>query len=168
LKIEIVDETDADVSAIHALTKAAFLHALHTSHTEHFIVDALRRAGQLTVSLVAKVDGAVVGHVAISPVSISDGATGWYGLGPLSVAPEHQRRGIGSSLMRDALRVLRERGASGCVLLGEPSYYRRFGFAVVPNLELPGAPREYFHALSFSGSYPRGVVSYHAAFNDLN
>jgi putative acetyltransferase len=165
MKIEISDERPADVAAIRAVTISAFLNAPHTSHTEQFIVDALREAGQLTVSLVATVDGTVVGHVAISPVSISDGATGWHGLGPISVAPEYQRRGIGSRLMREALRVLRERGASGCVLLGEPEYYCRFGFAVVPHLKLPGVPSEYFQALAFGSPIPRGTVSYHAAFN---
>ena len=165
MKIEIRDETAADVAAIEAVTIAAFLHAPHTSHTEQFIVDALRKAGQLTVSLVANVDGAVVGHVAISPVSISDGAAGWYGVGPISVAPEYQRRGIGSRLMREALRVLREHGASGCVLLGEPGYYSRFGFRVDPNLRLPDVPPEYFQAISFGASHAQGIVSYHAAFD---
>jgi putative acetyltransferase len=165
MKIEIASETAADVAAIRAVTISAFLHAQHTSHTEQFIVDALRKAGQLTVSLVAKTGSSIVGHVAISPVSISDGATGWYGLGPISVEPEYQRRGIGSRLMREALRVLRERGACGCVLLGEPRYYNRFGFQVDSNLSLPGVPPEYFQALSFGSSHPRGVVSYHAAFD---
>jgi putative acetyltransferase len=165
MDIEIRNETAADVAAIEAVTIAAFLHAPHTSHAEQLIVDALRNAGQLTVSLVASADGTVVGHVAISPVSISDGATGWYGLGPISVAPEYQRRGIGSRLMREALRVLREHGAIGCVLLGEPGYYSRFGFRVDPNLTLPGVPVEYFQAISFGASYPQGIVSYHSAFN---
>jgi putative acetyltransferase len=165
MKIEIAGETAADVAAIQAVTISAFLHAQHTSHTEQFIVNALREAGQLAISLVAKTDSTIVGHVAISPVSISDGATGWYGLGPLSVAPEYQRRGIGSRLMREALGVLRERAASGCVLLGDPRYYSRFGFQVDSNLSLPGVPSEYFQALSFGTSHPRGVVSYHAAFN---
>jgi putative acetyltransferase len=165
MKIEIAEETPSDMAAIRTVTISAFLHAQHTSHSEQLIVDALREAGQLTVSLVAKVDGTVVGHVAISPVSISDGATGWYGLGPISVAPEYQRRGIGSRLMREALHVLQGQGASGCVVLGEPKYYNRFRFAVVPNLMLPGVPREYFQALSFGASNPRGTVSYHAAFN---
>src|ERR1700728_5282925 len=118
MKVEITSETAADVAAIQAVTISAFLHAQHTSHTEQFIVDALRKAGQLTVSLVAKTDSTIAGHVAISPVSISDGATGWYGLGPLSVAPDHQRRGIGSRLMREGLRGLRESGAAGGGLLG--------------------------------------------------
>ena len=165
MKIEITNETAADVAAIRAVTISAFLHAQHTSHTEQFIVDALRVAGQLTVSLVAKVDGTVVGHIAISPVSLSDGAAGWYGLGPLSVAPEYQRRGIGSRLVGEALRVLRERGASGCVLLGEPRYYNRFGFRADPDLKLPGVPPEYFQAIAFDGPHPQGDVFYHAAFS---
>jgi len=165
MRIEIRNETAADVAAIEAVTISAFLHAPHTSHTEQYIVDALRKAGQLTVSLVANADGTIVGHVAISPVSISDSATGWYGLGPISVAPKYQRRGIGSRLMREALRVLREHGASGCVLLGEPRYYSRFGFRVEPNLSLPGVPIEYFQAISFGASNPQGIVSYHSSFN---
>ncbi len=74
------------------------------------------------------------------------------------------RRGIGSLLMRDALRRLRERGAAGCVLLGNPAYYARFGFMPEPSLVLPGVPPEYFQALRFDGPWPRGVVTYHAAF----
>jgi putative acetyltransferase len=165
MKIEIASETAADVAATRAVIISAFLRAEYTSHTEEFIVDALRAAGQLTVSLVAKVDGTVVGHIAISPVSLSDGAAGWYGLGPLSVAPEYQRRGIGSRLVGEALRVLRERGASGCVLLGEPRYYNRFGFRADPDLKLPGVPAEYFQAIAFDDSQPRGEVFYHAAFS---
>jgi putative acetyltransferase len=165
MNIEIRNETAADVRAIEAVTVAAFLNAPHTSRTEHSIVDALRKAGKLTISLVADAKGTVVGHVAVSPVSISDGATGWYGLVPISVAPEYQRRGIGSRLMREALRVLREQGAAGCVLLGEPAYYSRFGFQVDPNLSLPGVPPEYFQSASFEAPRPRGVVSYHSAFN---
>jgi putative acetyltransferase len=165
MDIEIRNESAADVAAIEAVTIAAFLHAPHTSHTEHFIVNALRKAGQLTISLVAEADGTVIGHVAISPVSITDGARDWYGLGPISVAPEYQRRGVGSHLMREALQILREKGASGCVLLGEPEYYSRFDFKVDPNLSLPGVPPEYFQVIAFGASRPRGIVSYHPAFN---
>ena len=165
MNIKIRTETAADIPAIEAVTIAAFLHAPHTSHTEQFIVSALRKAGLLTISLVADAAGSVIGHVAVSPVSISDGAGGWFGLGPLSVAPEHQARGVGSRLMHDALRLLRERGAAGCVLLGEPDYYRRFGFQADPKLILPGVPPEYFQAISLDSSRPHGTVAYHEAFN---
>jgi len=138
MKIEIRNETAADVQAIEAVTIAAFLNAPHTSHTEQYIVSALRKAEKLTVSLVADANGKVIGHVAVSPVSISDGSSAWYGLGPISVMPDHQRRGVGSRLMREALRILREQGAAGCVLLGKPEYYRRFGFQVDPDLSSSG------------------------------
>jgi putative acetyltransferase len=165
MNIEIRNETAIDVPAIEALTISAFLNAPHTSHTEQFIVNALRKAGKLTISLVAVADGTIVGHVAVSPVSISDGASDWFGLGPISVMPEYQRRGVGSRLMREALRILPEHGAAGCVLLGEPRYYRRFGFQVDPNLILPDVPPEYFQAISFGSSRPHGMVSYDGAFD---
>jgi putative acetyltransferase len=168
MKIEIRTETAADAPGIEAVTIAAFVHAPHTSRTEQHIVGALRRAGKLTVSLVADANGKVIGHVAVSPVSISDGTSAWFGLGPLSVTPEHQRCGVGSRLMREALRILREQGAAGCVLLGEPDYYARFGFQVDPNLVLPGIPPGYFQALPFDSSRPHGTVSYHEAFNAQN
>ncbi|MEC9362415.1 MAG: N-acetyltransferase [Pseudomonadota bacterium] len=158
-------ETADDASAIETVTTAAFLHAEHRSGTEQRIVAALREAGQLSVSLVAELDGRIVGHVAVSPVTISDGSAGWYGLGPISVLPECQHTGIGSALMREALSALRGRGAQGCVLLGDPDYYRRFGFAPDPRLVLPGVPPEYFQALPFGDTVPTGTVAYHAAFD---
>jgi putative acetyltransferase len=165
MNIKIRNETAADAPAIKAVTISAFMNAPHTSHTEQFIVTALRKAGLLSISLVADAEGTVIGHVAVSPVSISNGASGWFGLGPISVLPEHQRRGVGSRLMHEALRILREHGAGGCVVLGEPEYYSRFGFQTDPNLILPGVPHEYFQAISLDSSRPRGTVSYHQAFN---
>jgi putative acetyltransferase len=164
MSIKIRAETSGDARTIEAVTAAVFLNAPRTSHTEQYIVDALRRAGKLIVSLVAEADGLVIGHVAISPVSISDGAPGWFGLGPVSVLPLHQHRGIGSQLTREALGILRGRGACGCVVLGEPEYYGRFGFRADPRLVLPGVPPGYFQALSFDSSMPRGTVRYHQAF----
>jgi putative acetyltransferase len=158
-------ETPADVADIHALTAAAFLNAPHTDHTEQFIVDALRNAGALTISLVAQENDKIVGHVAASPVSISDGSSGWFGLGPISVSPERQGQGIGTLLMNRAMQLLREQGASGCVVLGDPGYYSRFGFKPEAGLVLADVPPEYFQALSFSPSLPRGIVTYHQAFS---
>lgn len=157
-------EMPADLAAIEAVTEAAFRDAPHSDHNEPFILAALRDAGALTLSLVAEMDGVVVGHVAASPVSISGGAEAWFGVGPVSVAPAMQGRGIGSRLMREALKPLSERGASGCVVLGDPSYYRRFGFRNEPSLVLPGVPPEYFMAVSFGPTLPSGVVTYHRAF----
>lgn len=165
VKIEIRDETATDVTEIEAVTLAAFLNTPHTSHTERFIVSALRNAGKLAISLVADAGGRVIGHVAVSPVTVSDSALGWFGLGPIAVMPEHQRSGVGSRLVRETLRILRDQGAAGCVVLGEPRYYSRFGFQVDPCLTLPDVPPEYFQVLSFDSSRPQGTVSYHEAFN---
>jgi putative acetyltransferase len=165
MSITIRPESSADAQAIEAATACAFRDAPHTSHTEQHIVESLRRAGKLAISLVAEADGSVIGHVAISPVSISDGASGWFGLGPISVLPQHQRRGVGSQLVREALRLLRGRGASGCVVLGEPEFYGRFGFQPDPDLVLPGVPPEYFQAIRLDSSKSRGTVTYHEAFD---
>lgn len=165
MNIQIDNENPTDAARIHEITAAAFLNAPHTDHTEQYIVDALRQAGALSVSQVAKVDGEIVAHVAVSPVTVSDDATGWFGLGPISVLPEFQRKGIGSVLMKSALAALKSMGAAGCVVLGEPGYYSRFGFHAIEGLMLPGVPAQYFQALSFNGAYPQGEVSYHAAFS---
>ena len=165
MQIDIRNESAGDLPAITALIVAAFSAAPHSSHTEQFIVDALRRSRQLAVSLVAAADEALVGHVAVSPVSITDGTCDWFGLGPVAVAPGYQRRGIGTRLVYEALDLLRERGAGGCVVLGEPGYYGRFGFRSSPDLVLPDVPAEYFQALPFGASRPRGVVAYHLAFS---
>jgi putative acetyltransferase len=164
MSLKIRPENPADAQTIEAVAACAFRNAPHTSHTEQHIVNALRSAGKLAISLVAEADDSVIGHVAISPVSIADGASGWFGLGPVSVLPQHQRRGVGSQLVREALRLLRDAGASGCVVLGEPEYYGRFGFQAEPNLVLAGVPPKYFQALSFDASKPRGTVTYHEAF----
>ena len=164
MSLRIRDENTLDVETIAVLTEAAFRDAPHSSHTEQHIVNALRRAGRLTLSLVAEQSGVVVGHVAVSPVTVSDGAPGWFGLGPISVRPELQGQNIGASLMHAAMDGLRAHGAAGCVLVGEPAYYTRFGFHPVPGLVYPGIPPEYFMALSFGGPMPQGTVRYHAAF----
>ncbi len=173
----IRDESPSDILAIEAMVAKAFLDAPHTDHTEQFIVNGLRKAGVLTISLVAETvaeapeqGNQIIGHVAISPVTISvrigaDNTERWYGLGPIAVLPEQQGLGVGSKLMVAALDRLRRLGASGCVLLGDPLYYQRFGFKPISSLVLPDVPPEYFQALSFGDSFPRGTVTYHEAFN---
>jgi len=164
MSIEIRPERSGDAKLIHEVVTQAFRDAPHTSGTEGFIVRELRAAGALAVSLVALEDGHMVGHVALSPVTIEDGSAGWYGLGPVAVLPGHQGRGIGSELIGHALRLLRERGAAGCVVLGEPAYYGRFGFRHDPALVLEGVPPEYFQALPLGSAAARGAVAYHPAF----
>lgn len=162
--VVIRDEAHADARAIADVTAAAFRPLAISRHTEQFIINALRAANALTVSLVAEVDGRVVGHVAFSPVTISDGTTGWYGLGPVSVLPQYQRRGIGQALIRQGLSRLERLQARGCCLVGHPGYYRRFGFGNVAGLVHEGVPPEVFFVLSFDGHVPQGTVTFHEAF----
>ncbi len=158
------NEKKSDIEAISEVTIAAFKTLPISHHTEQYIVSALRAADALAVSLVAEVDGRVIGHIAFSPVTISDGSQGWYSVGPLSVLPEMQRQGVGKSLMNEGLRLLRESGAKGCVLVGEPDYYSRFGFRNIPDLVLEGVPQQYFLALPFGDNQAHGVVLFHEGF----
>ncbi|MBU1154342.1 MAG: N-acetyltransferase [Proteobacteria bacterium] len=157
-------ETSADIEAIKEVTIAAFKTLPISQNTEQFIIKALRAAGVLTISLVAEIDGRVVGHVAFSPVSISDGATDWYGLGPVSVLPELHRQGIGSALIREGLSRLQKLGARGCALVGDPAYYPRFGFKNYPELVHEGVPPEVFMALPFGEAVPKGTMKFHQGF----
>jgi len=165
MNIHIRDENPSDIQSIFDLTQAAFATEEHSSHTEQFIVNALRNSNQLTLSLVAACNIKIIGHIAFSPVQISDGTTGWYGLGPISVLPEYQGQGIGSKLMHAGLEALKDLDAVGCVLLGDPQYYGRFGFKADSRLVLAGVPAEYFQILPFTEDVPTGEVVYADAFN---
>jgi putative acetyltransferase len=163
-RIVIRSENDADVSAITEVTIAAFQTLEISNHTEQFIIEALRAAKALTVSLVAEVGGRVIGHIAFSPVTISDGTQDWYGLGPVSVLPEYQRQGIGKALIHAGLSRLKGMQARGCCLVGHPEYYKKFGFDNSPDFVHEGVPAEVFLALSFDGKIPRGTVAFHEGF----
>ncbi len=116
----IRNETDANIGAITEVTTAAFETLEISNHTEQFIIEALRASKALTVSLVAELDGRVIGHVAFSPVTISDGTRNWYGLGPVSVSPEYQRKGVGKALIQEGLCRLKNLNAQGCCVVGHP------------------------------------------------
>ena len=115
-------ETTSDIDAITQVTIAAFKTLPISNHTEQFIIKALRAAGALTLSLVAEINNRVVGHVAFSPIIISDGTKDWYGLGPVSVSPDYQKQGIGKSLVNEGLSLLKDMGGKGCALVGDPNY----------------------------------------------
>jgi len=162
--ILIRDEKDTDYRVISDVTKSAFEKIEISNHTEQFIIEALRSATALTVSLVAEVNGLVVGHIAFSPVTMSDGTKDWYGLGPVSVHPDFQRKGIGKALIQEGLSRLKDLKAKGCCLVGHPQYYRQFGFKNVEGLVHEGVPQEVFFALSFDGTIPQGNVMFHEGF----
>nr|ADO29931.1 hypothetical protein PP109 [Penicillium paxilli] len=165
-EIIIRPETENDEPAIEKVTSTAFMNAEHTDHNEQFIVRGLRDTNHLSISLVAedKATNTIVGHAAISPVKISTGCANWYGLGPVSILPQYQNNGIGSLLIERALAILQSRRAAGCVVLGNPKYYTRFGFKATRSLQLPGVPPECFMALTWHEQTPTGTVSYHKAF----
>lgn len=162
--ITIRPERPEDAEAITRVTEQAFRDHPISRQTEQFIIAALRRAGALTISLVAEEQGQVVGHIAFSPVEFSDGSAGWHGLGPLSVAPAMQGRGIGQALVRAGLGALRESGAQGCILVGPPEYYGRFGFASRPSCTMRDVPQEVVLSLTLGGQEASGEVAHHPAF----
>ena len=164
MDIVIRNEIESDIKAISEITKAAFETLAISNQTEHFIIDALRDAKALTISLVAVAGERVVGHIAFSPVTVSDGSPGWYGLGPISVLPQLQRKGIGKSLIREGLSSLKSLGAKGCVLVGHPGYYEQFGFRSPPGLFIEGVPLENVLVLPFDESKTSGTVVFHNAF----
>jgi predicted N-acetyltransferase YhbS len=168
LKIEdalrIRFESPIDVKAISQLIATAFDGKPYADGDESELVDELRASNALFVSLVATLENEVLGHIAFSPARAASGATGWYGLGPLAVLPKFQGRGVGASLLLQGLEVLRASGAAGCVVVGDPNYYLRFGFQLAPGNAPETEPAEYFMAQAFVGEMPNGPINFHEAF----
>ncbi len=163
--MRIRPEASQDRGSIENVNVAAFAGRPYSRQTEHRIVNALRDDHALTVSLVAEVDGNVVGHIAFSPVKIDGRDCMWFLLGPVGVLPPFQRRGIGQALVRQGLKAIKSLGAEGCVLVGDPAYYSRLGFTQAKELVFEGAPPEYCMCLPISGPAPRGAVECHPAFS---
>jgi len=164
----IRDERPEDVFRISQIHYTAFKgHPVHppgSEPVEHRIVASLRASGSLTLSLLAEVEGETVGHVALSPAVVGDDPNGWFLLGPVGVLPRLQGRGIGSGLVRESLRQMRDMGAAGVVLVGDPGFYTRLGFANVPGLIYPGVPDQYVLAACFADTTPNGDIVAHEAF----
>ena len=124
--VSIRPEQPADAAAIRWVLEAAFPTA-----AEAHLVELLRAGGHLGISLVAESDGEIVGHIAFSPVWIDGESRGRnrHLPAPLSVLPEYQRQGIGGQLVREGLAACERAGSGFVIVLGEPEYYQRFGFA---------------------------------------
>lgn len=159
-------EQAQDTPYIAEVVRLAFLGNPHSDGGEPRIIDRLRSRGDLSLSLVAEMEGRIVGHAAFSPVVLESAHEGWYGLGPLAVHPSVQAQGIGSRLVRQGLAELQEKRANGCVVFGNPRYYARFGFQPFERLTYPGGPPQYFLALALQGAVPAAAASYSPAFND--
>ncbi len=157
-------EQPSDMEAIGELTARAFAGLAWSDGTEPAIIGRLRDEGALALSLLADLDGRVVGHVAFSRAQAADGSGGWFALGPVCVEPALQRRGIGTRLISTGIAQLIARDASGCVVVGDTRYYRRFGFEAVPDLAPPGYPAGHFMILPLAVRQPDTVVDFHPAF----
>ncbi len=162
-------EIESDREVVRAINIAAF-----DTSAEADLVEALRHQARPFVSLVAEQDGAVVGHIMFSPVSL----TGHpdlkvMGLGPMSVVPAYQNKGVGSALVRAGLDECRNLDVAAVVVLGHPEYYPRFGFSPASRFEIGSeydVPDEVFMAIELQPNAlggKAGVARYHAAFNDV-
>jgi putative acetyltransferase len=161
-------ESEHDADALRALHRAAF-----GGEVESRLVDDLRAAGDVRLSLVAEEAGRIVGHILFSELSIisAEGETlAGLALAPLAVHRDRQRQGIGSRLVAEGLALCRQQGWGPVIVLGEPAYYGRFGFTApaARHLQSPWAG-DYFLALDLRGSNSSfcGEVRYAAAFADL-
>ena len=130
LRVVIRPEKPSDAPRIHAIHVASF-----QTPAEARLVDLLRAADSLRVSLVAEVGDVIVGHVAFSPVTAASGIEG-AGLAPIAVADRYRRRGIGAGLVRTGLDACRKANFGWAIVLGEPAYYSRFGFRAASELGL--------------------------------
>lgn len=161
----IRNEKPHDHEAIHALTARAFETMPFSDGSEAPIIRMLRASGDLTISLVAEENGEVVGHIAFSPATIDGRHDGWFGLGPVSVEPTRQKRGIGRTLIEEGLSLLKERGARGCALIGSPDFYSRFGFRSDGRLAYGSLDKSYIQWIVLEGQPPIGELKFAPAFS---
>lgn len=157
-------ERPSDESAIHDLTVRAFKPMSYSDGTEASIIRLLRQSGHLTLSIVAEDHGTIIGHVAFSPVTIDGVHGGWFGLGPIAVEPARQRSGIGKALIFKGLETLKERGAAGVALIGDPSVYSCAGFERDGTLHYKDIDTRFVLRVVFSGPVPKGELRFADAF----
>lgn len=166
----IRSETTDDIPAIYRVNKLAF-----ERENEAQLVDKLREDDAVILSLVAVLDGQIVGHILFSPVTIIDDDDQWQavGLGPMAILPELQNQGIGSALIRTGLNELKKLGRNVVIVLGHPKFYTRFGFEPSRPLGIQwevDVPEDVFMVTELrKGALNgrRGIVRYHSAFNGV-
>lgn len=163
--ILIRHELPSDANRVRVVNEVAFGES-----DEADLIDRLRAESVVLVSFVAEVHQTIIGHVMFCRLLIegSDGTEPAVALAPLAVMPAYQGQGVGTVLVREGLEVLRSRGESLVLVLGEPLYYERFGFscASARGLKSPFQP-EFFMALALKPHARRmahGTVRYPAAF----
>ncbi len=157
-------ERPEDIQAIHDVTKRAFATMSYAGGDEQLLPARFRKAGALALSLVAELDGKIVGQLTLTPAFAADESPGWFALGPISVAPETQKQGIGTKMIEAAKAWMREKSAAGCVLIGNPTYYSRFGWLGFPDIAPEGEPPEFYQILPLGVAEPATIVSFHPLF----
>ena len=162
--MDIREERAEDHGSISRLTQQAFEPMSFSDGTEHEVIDSLRLQNALALSLVAESGDELLGHVAFSKASVLGSSESWFALGPISVHPAHQRKGIGSDLIGRGLEELQRLDAVGCILVGDPGYYSRFGFKLAPERCPPGQPRENFMVKTIGDSKTVGAIDFHPVF----
>jgi len=169
LIINIRPEQPSDLAAIHAINTAAF-----ETEDEAILVDTLRVQADPVVSLVAELNGELVGHILCSPVTLSGHEDIlMMGLAPMAVVPEHQHMGIGSALVFAGIEACRQLGMKAIVVLGHPAYYPKFGFMASSRYGIVSeydVPEGVFMVLEIKEDVlngKSGTISYHGVFGNL-
>ncbi|PED06194.1 GNAT family N-acetyltransferase [Bacillus pseudomycoides] len=175
MNIKIRQELEKDYNGAEEVVKQAFLNEAFSDRKEHELVNRIRKCDAFIpeLSLVA-VDKEVVGHVLLSKVKIVDGDTSVesLALAPVSVAPDYQKKGIGSLLISNVLRKAKELGYHSVIVLGHKDYYPKFGFkpASIWNICAPfEVPDEVFMAMELTENALQnlqGIVQYSEAFSE--
>ena len=159
-------EKSEDWAEISELTRRAFEPMEYSNGDEQEMINALRSSGRLALSLVVEYRGSLVGHVAFSKGVCVSSPTDWYALGPISVEPKFQKRGIGTALIEAGLSQLKSIRSLRCVLVGDPNYYQRFGFVLAPKFSPPRQPAEYFMMQMFGKDEAPSGLDFDPAFYD--
>lgn len=176
LHVTIRGEKPGDESAIRAVTERAFESSEFGHNGEAGLVENLRSQNAASISLVAEVSGQLVGHILFSPATIElkDHCSSGFGLAPVSVLPEFQRRGIGAKLIATGLEIAASSDCEFVIVLGHQEYYPKFGFAPASasnvRCEFEGVPDEAFMIRWFkqpASVDDRVVAKYHPVFSSL-
>ena len=157
-------EQPGDEAAIREMVTRAFIGHPYSDGDEQDVIDRLREDGDLVLSLVAVQDGEIIGQITYSPAILANGATGWVVLGPVAVEPSQQGKGVGRALIEAGEAAMKERGAKGITVLGDPEIYRRFGFAQNTPMWLAGDLGWAFQVKSLGGPIPECEQTYVKAF----
>lgn len=157
-------ERPGDEAAIHALTKRAFVGAPYSDGDEADVIDRLRADGDLLLSLVALERAEIIGQVTCSRATLSNGEEGWMVIGPVAVAAEHRGKGLGRALMDAGETAMRETGAKGITVLGDPGLYSRLGYVQHTPMTLEGELGKFLQVKSFGAAIPSATLTYASAF----